>query len=228
MNNNNEPKQLQQYGSIQMAIDVAQLYNLKEQYYNENIELRAKILNLSKNEEILQETIKGNEQTIEALRKENEELKNRLNEIEEKLNIALKTIKEQDKTIKEQDSKINNLLVDKQYKKFMIAIQDMNRLISLEQKNYNNNIINKNLAKLRNDRNDEYHYILEDYEDDNIINDKRIILIEQITKYMTKEVENKFNKRYPNVLKNIIQYIKPENNVISSNENEEEIREWWE
>jgi len=113
-----------------------------------------------------------------------------------------------------------------QYKKYITAIQDINRLISLEQIIYKNYDIKKNLEKLRNDRNYDSHYILEDYDDNDLKNDKRIILVEQINN-MPNEIKNKFNKKYPKLLENIIGYIEPNNNLISSEENEEEIREWW-
>lgn len=61
------------------------------QLQNENLKLRTDILNLSKNEDILNEiikgnklTIEGNEKTIETLRKENEALKLKLKELEDK------------------------------------------------------------------------------------------------------------------------------------------------
>jgi DNA repair exonuclease SbcCD ATPase subunit len=57
------------------------------QLQKENTDLRAKIETFIQNENILRETIKGNEQTIDALRKENEELKKKLKELEDKFNI---------------------------------------------------------------------------------------------------------------------------------------------
>ena len=57
------------------------------QLQKENTDLRAKIGTFIQNENILRETIKGNEQTIDALRKENEELKKKLKELEDKFNI---------------------------------------------------------------------------------------------------------------------------------------------
>ena len=156
---------------------------------------------------------------IEYIKKENEELN--------------KIILEQNNKIKEQTININELKNDikiikqkEQYKKYITAIQDINRLISLENKKYYNYDIKKNLEKLRNDRNSDNHYILEDNDDDNLINDKRIILVEQIDN-MPNEIKNRFNKKYPKLLENIIGYIEPNNNIISSTENEEDVREWW-
>jgi|LakMenEpi02Apr12_1017379.scaffolds.fasta_scaffold01958_1 uncharacterized protein YoxC len=228
-NKHNEPIQPTITAHITMSVEqlyIQTLLNEKQQLYNENIDLRERILNLSKNEEILQEIIKGNEQTIEALRKENEELKNRLKELEEKLNNITKEhneLKIEHNKLKED---INTMKQKEQYKKYITAIQDINRLISLENKKYYNYDIKKNLEKLRNDRNYDSHYILEDNDNDDIKNDKRIILVEQLDS-MPNEIKNRFNKKYPKLLENIIGYIEPNNNTISSKENEEEVREWW-
>ena len=224
-NKHNEPIQPTITAHITMSVEqlyIQTLLNEKQQLYNENIDLRERILNLSKNEEILQEIIKGNEQTIEALRKENEELKNKLKELEEKLNnitIEHNKLKIEHNKLKED---INTIKQKEQYKKYITAIQDINRLMSLEN-NYN---IKKNLEKLRIDRNYDSHYIMEDYDDNDLKNDKKIILVEQINN-MPNEIKNKFNKKYPKLLENIIGYIEPNNKIISSKENEEEVREWW-
>lgn len=118
--------------------------------------LNAQIMTHNDNEKILQEHIKTRDVTIEELKKENAELKQKIKELEEH-------IKKQDVTIQNQNERITNLedtvaiLKNKNmYKKYLMAIQDLNEIEQLETKL---NKVSKNLVKLRKNRISECHYM---------------------------------------------------------------------
>jgi chromosome segregation ATPase len=153
--------------------------------FNENVQLKLKIIELYKNEELLKETINNNKLNIEELVAENIMLKNKINELENKLIYILeenKQIKEENKQIKEENkilnykintlekevSKLNNTIDkinDKAYiSKVIYALQDLNTIELLEK--FLKIPFNKLMCKMRNNRNDECHYILneDDYD----------------------------------------------------------------
>lgn len=237
---------------IVVASDGSQ-YIQKSEYdkvKQENYELHTKIFNLTANQQTLHDTIKNRDEiilardkTIEELQKENNILKIRIKELEDKIskleldNKSLNTkidilekenkeIKEDNRTIKEDNKEIHKQLTKMMNKtifnKYTKAIQDVNRLEQFE-KHLNNP---RYMIQLREDRVDECHYI-----NDNDTTDeqkkKMNILYEKINN-MTNEIKNMFNRRYPNLINNISSMIPYDNTVIMTQNEKDDINEWWE
>ena len=110
-----------------------------------------------------------------------------------------------------------NLETEKLYNKYIVAIQDINYLDQLENKI-------PILKKLRRRRLGECHYI---YDDDTLIEmkNRRSILLDKIQN-IPIEIEQIFDKTYPSMLSDIIQYVAP-NPVIVNKQDKEEINRWW-
>ena len=121
---------------------------------NENIELCAKIVEISQNERILNEIIVGNKQTIDELKKENDLLKEKLTKFEKANELLNNRIK-----------KLENQQI---YEKYVIAIQYINRLYKLESvlKDDGDLVASKKLKHLRQDRVGSFHYIYENDDSD--------------------------------------------------------------
>ena len=217
------------------ATNLAPITNTISKLQKENKLLKEKIDNLCNPNSIIDELNNKLKITEEENKKLNEKIdiinKDYLDMFKE-MTFILDKINNQNKhneRIDELTNIIKKMQIEKQYNKLLIAIQDMNIMLSLESKDYGDYIVIKYLEKLRNVRNSDSHYILENcdiYCNYNLINDRRIILVEQINN-MPNEIKNIFNKKYPKLLENIIGYIEPQNKKISSKENEEKVRDWW-
>jgi chromosome segregation ATPase len=134
---------------------------------SENIDLRTRILQLSNNEKILQETIITREKTIDELKKENAELKDRLVILEKKISDVCgeySDLKNMHDDLKNKhdtlDIKFKKMMDKALFYKYIIAIQDLNRIEKLETKMPHTAQIN--LRKLRNNRIGECHYLSEE------------------------------------------------------------------
>jgi len=230
---------------IVVASDGSQ-YIQKSEYdkvKQENYELHTKIFNLTANQQTLHDTIKNRDEiilardkTIEELQKENNILKIRIKELEDKiskleldnksLNTKIDILEKDNRTIKEDNKEIHKQLTKMMNKsifnKYTKAIQDVNRLEQFE-KQLNNP---RYMIQLREDRVDECHYI-----NDNDTSDeqkkKMNILYEKINN-MTNEIKNMFNRRYPNLINNISSMIPYDNTVIMTQNEKDDINEWWE
>jgi hypothetical protein len=176
---------------------------------DENATLKLRIMELYKNEEKYKDTIKTNEMTIQQLRAENEMLKQKIHELENKMTYL--------------ENKINQMEEKEQYNKFIIAIQYINRYEELETKL--NGKDRQHLKRLRQNRISECHYIIEE-EDEDSINDKRIILFEKI-KNMSLSIRNRFDSKYPNLLNEIIKFIEPTNKRTIPDDSLSDINDWW-
>jgi len=217
------------------ATNLAPITNTISKLQKENKLLKEKIDNLCNPNSIIDELNNKLKITEEENKKLNEKIdiinKDYLDMFKE-MTFILDKINNQNKhneRIDELTNIIKKMQIEKQYNKLLIAIQDMNIMLSLESKDYGDYSVIKYLEKLRNVRNSDSHYILENcdiYGNYNLINDRRIILVEQINN-MPNEIKNIFNKKYPKLLENIIGYIEPQNKKISSKENEEKVRDWW-
>lgn len=163
----------------------------------ENTKLKEQVNILQGQKDILQDLIQFKEKTIDELKKENQELKDRIELIEnenKRLSIEMKEIKEE----------FNNIKINKLYNRFITAIQDINKKDKLETKVYGET--KKILKALHSERIDNSHFINEDYDDEDTIKEKRVILLDRINK-MPKEVKDKFEEDFPNLIDNIIMYI---------------------
>jgi small-conductance mechanosensitive channel len=117
--------------------------------FNENIDLKSKILQLYNNEELLKETINNNNLTINELMAENLFLKNKILLIEGTYNIILeenKQIKEENKQIKEENKQIkeeNKQIKEenKQLKEELIIIKEENKQLKEENKQLKEELI---------------------------------------------------------------------------------------
>lgn len=230
-NNSNSINQLQQMtASVNLVgISVGISQEAFQEYLflkKENNELHLRILELSSNEKILNEMIKTRDMTIDELKKENEELKVKITMLENDMALLkndITVLKQQNKTLENYVLKMENKEL---YEKFVIAIQDVNRYEELE-KNVKNNTTSKNLKKLRNDRVSNCHYLNEEDDDVTLVDDKMSILYDKLNK-MPIDIKNKFNKKYPNLISDIVGYIPSKKPVSSiSIDNKNDIEEWW-
>ena len=196
----------------------------------ENEKLKNEIMTLYNNEKNLRETIKFNELTIEELKKENEMLKEELIKLKEHIAKQDDKIKEQDDKIKEQYitiTKLNKRLDDRDnkelFKKYLIAIQDINRNDYIETKI--NTQSKQTLINLKKNRISECHYLDNTYSQSEI-DDRRTIFLNKI-KNIPNEIKQLFDIRYPNLLDDIEQFIAP-NPTNPSQQTIDDIELWWE
>lgn len=216
-------------GVIKIYIpDYNKLVNENEDLKKENIKLKERITDLSSqitshidSERLYKETIINHEQTIEELRNENKLLKLKIQELETKIILQENKIKHLEDHITKQYIKIELLENKEIYKKYIIAIQDLNKIEGLESKLYH---ISKTLIKLRKHRVSECHYLNED-DDEWFIVDRKSVLYDKLINIPDK-IKQKINKLFPNVIENVIDYIKPAKIVVSY-ESLEEINTWW-
>jgi len=180
---------------------------------NENCDLRSRILDLCSNERLLNETIRLNNKTIDDSRKENNELKLKLATIEKNIQDLTDQNKQIIKKQQEDETK-------KQFAKFIVAIQDLNRKEEL----YKYTSIIQNLTKLKRNRILDCNYLDDDFTE-NEIEFRRTILFERISN-MDKSVYALFNKIYPNLLEGLLPHIKS-GKLIIPDEEIETINQWW-
>lgn len=196
----------------------------------ENIELKTKILQLYDNERTFRQLIETKDRTIEELKNENIELRQRLETLEKKYNI----LEDEHNKLKSRynilelkhnilESKLEEMFHRDAINKFIIAIQDTNRLIGLD--TMVDLQTKTELLKLKKKRINGCHY-LNNNDNTALVNDKRTVLLDKINN-INPEVEKVFNHKYPNLLANIKRYIvttptNPLQNVL------DDIDEWWE
>lgn len=176
---------------------------------DENTELKLKISELYRKEESYKDTIRTNELTIQQLKEENQMLRQKISDLEN--------------TIVKLETKINQFEEKEQYNKFMIAIQDINRLEQIETKLSGND--KKNLIRLRKSRVSECHYIEEDDDEDDK-NDRRTVLYERIQN-MSPQVRRRFNNMFPGLLDVLMTYI-VQIKTQPSEDSLKDILDWWE
>jgi chromosome segregation ATPase len=205
--------------------------NEYQELLNENEKLRKELQRFINNETIFHSVILDKDKTINELREENKMLKNKLKSLEKQIDILNIKNTEHEKEYKNlktehEDLKINhenlktehtNLKIDhndlkneiqnmknnKTFDKFIIAIQDLNRLELLETKVSNST--KDILQELRDDRIDDCHYI-NDNDTQQRKDDKRNILYDEI-KSMPQSIKDMFDTEYPNLLNDIESFI---------------------
>lgn len=161
----------------------------------ENIELKAKISTLYQNEKILEELRVENKE----LKSKNETLQKEIEELKRE-NSALKLrIKELENDVKELRTKVNKMERTQSIQKYIIAIQDVNRLRQLEK-------TIPILKDLRSSRNETSHYIDENIDSKSLQQEKLNVLSEKLHN-MDSEVKKHFDFMYPNLIKDIIPHI---------------------
>lgn len=176
---------------------------------------------IKKLETMLDEQIKINQsQQIEivSLKQENNALKldnQKLNDKVDKLN---DTVSKLNGTIYHLNDKVDKLVEKEEYNNLMIAIQDINRMYLLEQ-----TFKNSSFSNLRKNRNDEFHYILEN-EPQELKDAKITVLYEKLTN-LKDNIRKKMNRQYPNVIRDVLSQIKPIQAI--SDIHLEQANDWW-
>ena len=203
---------------------------------NENIMLKAKIAELYTTINQLHETIKTDKLTIDLLKEENEMLKEKIKSLEDKIlkqDIIIQELKTENVQLKEEikelkaenvqlKSDINDLKLKDVYNSYIMAIQDTNSYQRLELTLPKHK---KNLNKLRRNRNVSCHYI-EEKEDEMLKTNKLYVLYDKLIN-MDTLLRSKFDKEFPYLIQDLIQYIEPLKTVPSEDELEN-ISYWWE
>lgn len=192
---------------------------VQEQEYtkvlNENIMLKAKITELYITIDHLNDTIKKNHLTIDLLKEENDMLKMKLLLLEKEFN----DIKSQHIELKHNHEllthKLNSIIEKDEYNKFMIAIQDMNRLFLLEHKN-------SSFKDLREDRLYTCHYIKDN--DQPEMKDAKISVLYEKLQHIHDNIREQFDELYPNVIEDVLLHITP---VKVSDKLLKRVYKWW-
>ena len=169
---------------------------------DENFNLRNRLTELYRNEEKHKEIIRQNELTIQQLKDENLILRQKISELEN--NIV----------------KINE---KEQFNKYVIAIQDVNRLEQIETKISITE--RKMLKRLRQSRVTECHYIDDDFDEDDK-NDRRTVLYERLEN-MSPHIRTRFEYMFPGLLKSIMGHIL-QTKTQPSEDSMKYILDWWE
>jgi hypothetical protein len=113
---------------------------------------------------------------------------------------------------------INKLLEKEEIDNLMVAIQDINRKLQLEQK-----VKNSSLSNLRIKRNESFHYILDDEPPE--LTDAKITILYEKLKNLKDNIRKKMNRQYPNVIRDVLSHIKPVQNI--PEQALDEATEWW-
>jgi hypothetical protein len=182
---------------------------------NENIMLKAKITELYSNIDHLHEISKTDKSSLNLFKEENNLLKQNLSHLEQ----DIQTMKNDHILFKNtHHSIIDNIysLLDKDlYNKFMIAIQDINRMLSLEQQN-------TSFKDLREDRIYTCHY-MKDHDSQEMKDAKITVLYEKLHN-MKDNIREDFNNLYPNVIEDVLLHISP---VHVSDKLIKRVNKWW-
>ena len=117
---------------------------------------------------------------------------------------------------------MNELKAKETFNKYIIALQDINRIDKLETILQNKD--KKNMEKLRKNRITDCHY-LDDTDSTSLVEDKRTVLLDKM-KGMSTSVEKLFNKKYPGLVKNIMGYIAPKITTPTQSILDD-INDWW-
>jgi hypothetical protein len=211
---------------------------------NDNERLRKEIQILTNNEQILHEVILDKDKTINELREENKKLREKLESLEKQIDVlsaqSIKQEKEYNElktqhiilnknhnALKDDHNELKNQftkMMNKQmFDKYIIAIQDLNKLENLETKL--DSQTQKKLYKLKSNRIHECHY-LDNLDSPDLIDDKRTILNEKIIN-MPLEIKTMFNKMYPELLNKIAPFI-VNTKTTPSQQTIDNINYWWE
>ena len=206
-----------------MIIDPAEYNRLKQ----ENTELHNKISQLTNESTRLNTNILEKNLEIEMLRKENQELREKIKMLENKIDEQHQEII---KLKKDNDNRNNKEIL----KQIRLAIQDLNSVDQLE-KNLSSPY-NNALTLLRNNRNNESHFIIKPM--NNLLGDRQEVieykkyLILQKLNILSQEIISRIEITYGNgLIKELISYLDLQFNNYQCNLTQIEkdiIEEWWE
>ena len=206
-----------------MIIDPAEYNQLKQ----ENTELHNKISQLTNESTRLNTNILEKNLEIEMLRKENQELREKIKMLENKIDEQHQEII---KLKKDNDNRNNKEIL----KQIRLAIQDLNSVDQLE-KNLSSPY-NNALTLLRNNRNNESHFIIKPM--NNLLGDRQEVieykkyLILQKLNILSQEIISRIEITYGNgLIKELISYLDLQFNNYQCNLTQIEkdiIEEWWE
>ena len=164
----------------------------------EHVQLKEEIKELKAENVILKEEIK-------ELKAENVILKKEIKELKAENVILKKEIKElkAENVILKKDNqslhdKVNKLELKDEYNKFMVAIQDINSMYSLER-------VNSSFKDLREDRVNTCHYIKENDPQD--LKDAKIKILYDKLQIMNNSIREDFDDLYPNVIDEVIKHL---------------------
>lgn len=209
--------------NVTLKIEIESLKKQNISLSNENKILQQNVILLLDDNNSIAEQMEKLTQENELLKREIEFLK-RENELLRNENDSLKLkIVEMDKKIDYLNNEISTMKINKLYKKYITAIQDINRKEQMEK------ILRQPekqiLIKLKRDRNDYNHYIDENFDTQFELDIKMIVLIDRLNN-MPQYVSTKFNKKYPGLLSELNKcLIRP--NIIPSQDELDDANEWW-
>lgn len=240
--------QQQQVIRVPMIIIQEQKYVQEQKYaqlLKDNKDLNDQIHQLTKEKTSMESNVTklmvdlmDKDHTIDILKRENKELRERIDQLEkenEELREQVKQLRRENEALRERVKQLENdnivLKISSnktemrfQRRKIITAIQDVNRIDSLERKV--NRIYRENLADLRDDRNTDSHYIQENRDVSDILRYKKFILAHKMSN-LSQELKKSIEITYGNGFVNeIIKHIRIDEPVISE-ENKERINEWW-
>jgi chromosome segregation ATPase len=194
--------------SLENNLFIQNFTNKNLQDDNNRLNIKVDELNVKINE--IEKDNKNKDIIIKKLEKDNSIIKYNLEELRRinkskditinKLEKDVKELQDESKLLKDE---LYNAKINRIYDKYIIAIQDINSLESLENKV--DSMYSEILEKLRNDRVGFSHYININ-NDEKIIKQKRVILFEKI-KNMPIEIKEMFEDDYPGLLDNIVDFI---------------------
>jgi hypothetical protein len=189
----------------------------------QQLTLENKILyfRIKKLETMLDEQIEINKsQQIEivSLKQENNALKldnQKLNDKVDKLN---DTVSKLNGKLYHLNNTVSKLVEKEEYNNLTIAIQDINHMYLLEQ-----TLKNSSFSNLRKNRNDEFHYILENEPQE--LKDAKITVLYEKLNNLKDNIRKKMNRQYPNVIRDVLSQIKPIHPI--SDVHLEQANDWW-
>ena len=187
---------------------------------NENIMLKTKINEFYLTTMQIHESIK-----LTQLKEENEVFKQNLEFKFDKYDINILELKDRHRLLKKEMQElkddVNNLHFNNEYHSFIRAIQDITHYQELQTKLLTHA---KNFHKLRYSHTTAWHYI-DEPEPEDLMRDRMTVLGDKLIT-MDSHVRCKFDKEFPNLIQDLINYIEPLR-TIPTVENLETISYYW-
>jgi predicted RNase H-like nuclease (RuvC/YqgF family) len=167
--------------------------------------------------------IKQKDLEIDELRRENEKLRERIKELESDVH----TLKSE---VRYLNGKVANSDLKEEYGKFVIALQDLNRIYSLERHSLLSSSTRSRMCKLRSSRIESFHYI---YECDSIDVQKykQLKALSELKRDMTPECRAVFAKKngdsFLSEIINCLASVVPKTSVTIADAEKSEADDWW-
>ena len=184
-------------------LEVDNLINQRNAAVKENIDLKFRLNTLlseksnsmialsQKEREINQrdEVIEQRDAEIAELRGVNKDLKQRIQDLEAENENLIMRIRALEGQINELNSKVNNMIAKDEFEKFLVAIQDLNSIYTLEKKF-------SKLSGLRFTRVSAFHYIKKKVDSQQLVSYKKDIVISRLKTGMTQGCKSLFVKKF--------------------------------